>query len=51
MPEASLGGLPGIRFFSAVAASRSASAALSPATRSACAFAASLSAVFFSLAV
>jgi hypothetical protein len=51
MPEASLGGPPGIRFFPAVAASHSACAALSPATRSACAFAASPSAAFFSLAV
>ena len=51
MPEASLGGLHGFLFFAAAAASHSAYAALSPATRSACAFAASPSAAFFSLAV
>jgi len=52
MPEASLGGLPGFLFFVAAAATpHSACAALSPAARSACAFAASPSATFFSLAV
>jgi hypothetical protein len=51
MPEASLGRLPGYLFFAAAAASHSAFAALSPATRSACAFATSPSAAFFLLAV
>ena len=41
MPEASLRGLPGFLFFATAAASNSACAALSLATRSACAFAAS----------
>jgi hypothetical protein len=49
MPEASLGGLPGFLFFAAAAAaSHSACTALSPATRFACAYAASPSAAFFS---
>ena len=47
LPEASLGGLPGFLFIAAAAASHSACATLSPATRSACAFAASPSAAFF----
>ena len=51
MPEASLGGLPGFLLFATAAASHSACAALSLATRSACAFAAYPSAAFFSLAV
>jgi hypothetical protein len=50
MPEVSPG-LPGGLFFAAAAASRSAFAALSPATRYACEFAASPSAAFFSLAI
>jgi len=51
MPEASLGGLPGFLLFATAAASHSACAALSLATRPACAFAAYPYAAFFSLAV